>query len=207
MKKRIVTIMLAGVLGASVFAMAGCGNQTQQTQETTTDSSSNAASSDAATGDAEVEGPTSDEIAAGTMEAIQALLDEAAATLVIPESTGDPTYLTGAWTVTGMEDADGNYMTLEEYADANGMDASALETYYTFAEDGTLTMVTASLADITTPGVYGFYDDGTVVITVASSDGTNTTTMDISAYYDEENDIVEIYDANTGYTSYLVHAE
>ncbi len=163
MKKRFLSVVLAGVFCFSAFALSACSDE---------------------------------ELEAGAEAAVDAAVEsqvnEGAEDLEAPESTGDMSLVTDSWGVYVLVDADGNEMTLEDYASANGMEADAIQTIYTFNEDGTGSY---TVSGIETQYVWGIDEEGTISIQTAQSP--------IVMYYDGDNDMLVIQDANSGLTTYF----
>ncbi len=102
----------------------------------------------------------------------------------------------GQWTISTMAAPDSDPMTIEEYAEANGVSASDLEVIYDFKDDNTATTTMESLG-VSVDGTYEF--DGskfTMTFAEVATEGT----------YDAESDTIEIADASTGYTTVLKRA-
>lgn len=57
----------------------------------------------------------------------------------------------GDWTLTTIQDADGNAYTLEEYCEAQGVDSEGMKASYTFVDDGS---VVGAIGGIGVEGTY-----------------------------------------------------
>ncbi len=167
MKKKLLTVLMAGVLCVVPFT-AGCGNQEKKEAQEAVD---------------------------GTFDTIEETVNAGAEDLEIPESTGDMDAVTGEWVIDYLEDADGNVMSLDEYAEATGLDAEQINAIYTLSSDGTSSVL---LSGIDTQGVWSIDENGTVTVTMP------TGSMNMTYY--EDDDCLLIYDANSGLSTYLMRS-
>ena len=178
MKKKLLAVLMVGVLAASVLTACGGSDEAAKAEP-------------AAEAAEEVK---DEDIAEAATEAVQEAVEEqvnaGAEELEVPESTGDMSQIIDSWGVKKMMDAEGNEFTLEEYAEQNGMTADQIQCIYTFNEDGTGAM---TLAGIDTQFVWGIDENNQVSIQTANAP--------ISLIYDPEDDLLIIQDANSGITT------
>ncbi len=178
MKKKLLAVLLVGILSASVLTACG-GEKKEEAPAAEAPAAETISDEDAAEVAAEV-----------VEEQVEEQVNAGAEDLEIPESTGDMSVIVGSWGIAKMMDAEGNEFTLEDYAAANGVDADTLRCTYTFNEDGTGAI---TLAGIDTKYVWSVDEAGEVTMQTAQTP--------IKMTYADEDDLLIIQDPNTGITT------